>query len=115
MPLVHTPRSVIRVWYHLLDGAKRFGELRRLIPQANRQTLAMQLRDLERMGVLRREASVQGLLKVEYSLTELGQQSGPMLREMYGWGRRFCERIGVEYDWPVSDAAACLSVTREAS
>jgi DNA-binding HxlR family transcriptional regulator len=106
------------IWYLLLDGARRFGELRRLIPAANQQTLATQLRYLERMGVLRRQASVQGPLKVEYSLTELGQRSGPMLREMYGWGRWFCAQIGIEYDWPVDDGTACpprLSITREAS
>lgn len=100
------------IWYLLLDGARRSSELQRLIPGANRQTLATQLRDLERMGVLRRG---RGPLKVEYSLTELGQRSGTMLREMYAWGRWFCGQIGIEYDWPVSDAVACLPITREAS
>jgi DNA-binding HxlR family transcriptional regulator len=91
------------IWYHLFSGTKRFGELQRLIPQASRQTLTMQLRELERMGVLHRQASVQGPPKVEYSLTELGRKSEPTLRQMYAWGRWCCEQIGVEFDWPVSD------------
>lgn len=98
-------RWTIWIWYSLLNGPKRFGELQRLLPQASRQVLAIQLRELKRMGVLRRQASTRGPLKVEYSLTELGQESGPVLRDMYAWGRWFCEQAGLEYDWPVSDEA----------
>jgi DNA-binding HxlR family transcriptional regulator len=93
------------IWYHLFSGPKRFGELQQLLPQANRQTLTVQLRELEQMGVLRRQPSAQMPPKVEYSLTELGQQSESMLRQMYAWGRWCCEQIGVEYEWPVSAEA----------
>ena len=98
-------RWTIWIWFHLLSGTKRFGELQRLLPQASRQVLAMQLRELERMGVLHRRASLQGPLKVEYSLTELGQQSGPMLRQMYAWGRWFCDQLDLTFEWPVGDEA----------
>jgi DNA-binding HxlR family transcriptional regulator len=91
------------IWYHLLSGPKRFCELQRLIPRANRQTLALQLRELEEMGVLYRKVVMQGSPKVGYALTELGQRSEPLLRQMYAWGRWYCERSGLEYDWPVSD------------
>jgi DNA-binding HxlR family transcriptional regulator len=91
------------IWYYLFSGNKRFSELQRLIPQASRQTLTLQLRELEQMGVLYRQVSVQGPPKVEYALTELGQMSEPMLRQMVAWGRWCCEQIGVEFDWPVSD------------
>lgn len=93
------------IWYHLLSGTKRFGELQKLLPQASRQMLTIQLRELEQMGLLHRQASVQGPPKVEYTLTELGQKSESMLRQMYAWGRWCCDQIGVEYEWPVSDEA----------
>src|SRR5437868_1111269 len=93
------------IWYHLLSGTKRFGELQRLLPLASRQTLTMQLRELERMGVLDRQASMQGPPMVAYSLTELGRKSEPVLRQMFAWGRWCCEQIGVEFDWPVCDKA----------
>jgi DNA-binding HxlR family transcriptional regulator len=93
------------IWYHLFSGPKRFGELQQLLPQANRQTLTVQLRELEQMGILQRQAFAQMPPKVEYALTELGQQSESMLRQMYAWGRWCCEQIGVEYEWPVSDEA----------
>lgn len=101
------------VWYHLLSGPKRFGELQRLLPQANRQTLTVQLRELEQMGVLYRQPSAQMPARIEYTLTELGQQSEPMLRQMYAWGRWCCEQLGVEYDWPVGDEAQDRDVTEK--
>jgi DNA-binding HxlR family transcriptional regulator len=64
-------RLKMQIWYHLLSGTKRFGELQRLIPEASRQMLTMQLRDLEQMGVLHRQAYAQMPPKVEYSLTAL--------------------------------------------
>jgi DNA-binding HxlR family transcriptional regulator len=94
------------IWYHLLSGPKRFGELQQQLPQANRQTLTVQLRELEQMGVLHRQASARVPAKVEYVLTDLGQQSEAMLRQMYAWGKWCCEQIGVTYDdWPVGDEA----------
>jgi DNA-binding HxlR family transcriptional regulator len=93
------------IMYHLLSGTKRFGELQRLLPGVSRQVLMLQLRELEQMGVLHRQASVQGSPKVEYSLTELGQKSEPMFRQLYAWGRWTCDQFGLEYDWPVSDEA----------
>jgi DNA-binding HxlR family transcriptional regulator len=93
------------IWYHLLSGTKRFGELQRLLPKASRQVLIMQARELEQMGVVRRQVCAQEAPKVEYTLTELGKQSEPMLRQMYAWGRWFCGQAGLEFDWPVSDDA----------
>jgi DNA-binding HxlR family transcriptional regulator len=93
------------ILYHLLSGTRRFGEVRRLLPEVSRQMLTIQLRELEQMGVLHRQTCVQGSLKVEYTLSELGQRSEPMLRQLYAWGRWCCEQIGLEYEWPVSDDA----------
>ncbi len=93
------------IWYHLFSGPKRFSEVQRHLPQASRQMLTLQLRQLEQMGVLHRQISVQGPSKVEYTLSELGQRSAPMLRQMYAWGRWCCEQVDLEYNWPASDEA----------
>lgn len=93
------------IWYHLLDGPKRFSEVQRHLPQASRQMLTIQLRELEQMGVLHRQISAQGSPKGAYQLSELGWASESMLRQLYAWGRWCCEQIGLEYDWPVSDEA----------
>lgn len=98
-------RWKIWIWYLLLSGPKRFGEMQRLLSPVSRQVLAGELRDLERMGVLRRHAYVEGTLKVEYALTDLGQRSEPILRQTYTWGKWACEQLGVEYEWPLTWAA----------
>ena len=86
-------RLKLRIGYHLLSGTKRFGELQRLIPDASRQMLTIQLRELEQMGILHRRVYAQMPPKVEYSLTEQGWFSEPMLRQLNAWG----EQIGLAF------------------
>lgn len=103
--MILSGRWMVWIWYHLFSGPKRFSDLLHLLPQANHQTLAARLRELEQIGVVRRTATTRGALKVEYSLTERGAQSEPMLRATYAWGRWFCDQMGLEFDWPLSDEA----------
>lgn len=93
------------IWYQLFRGPKCFSEVQKLLPQISRRMLTLELRELEQMGVLHRHFSVQGPLKVEYTLTTLGRNSEPMLRQIYAWGRWTCDRLGLEYDFPVMDEA----------
>lgn len=86
-------RLKLQICYHLLSGTKRFGELQRLIPQASRQMLTLQLRDLERMGMLQRQVYTQMPPKVEYFLTAQGWSAEPMLRQLNAWG----EQIGMAF------------------
>lgn len=81
----------LQIGFHLLSGPKRFGELQRLIPEASRQMLTLQLRDLEQLGLLHREVYAQVPPKVEYSLTEVGRATEPALRQLNAWG----EVIGI--------------------
>ena len=77
--------------HHLLDGTKRFNELRRLIPSITQRMLTSQLRELERTGIVHREVYPQVPPKVEYSLTELGRTLEPVLWVMHDWGKGFIE------------------------
>ena len=86
-------RLKLQIGYHLLSGTKRFGELQRLIPEASRQMLTMHLRELEQMGMLHRQVYEQMPPKVEYSLTEQGWRSEPMLRQLNAWG----EQMGLAF------------------
>src|SRR5947209_2175191 len=91
------------ILYHLLSGTKRFGELQRLLPQASRQMLTIQLRELEQVGLLSRKASIQqGLPKVEYSLTELGWSIKPLFRQMHTWWQWYSNQVGPDFDWSTS-------------
>lgn len=74
------------ILYHLLDGTKRFGELRCMMPFVTQRVMTLQLRELEAVGLVHREVYAVVPPKVEYSLTELGLTLGPILRMMQEWG-----------------------------
>lgn len=74
------------IWW-LQDGAKRFGELRRAIPDISPKVLTQQLRQLERDGLVDREQFVEIPPKVVYELTELGRSTVPVLDAIATWWR----------------------------
>ncbi|HZT98537.1 MAG TPA: winged helix-turn-helix transcriptional regulator [Ktedonobacteraceae bacterium] len=95
----------IGIWHHLLNGPKRFGALQHLLPGVSRRMLTRELHELEQMGIVQRQASLQTDSKREYALTPLGQNAAPVLHELSSWGRWTCEQLGLEYDWSIIDQA----------
>ena len=77
---------------HLLDGTKRFNELRRLVPGATQRMLTLQLRELEEHQVIQRVVYPQVPPKVEYSLTEFGRTLEPIICLMRDWGETYQQR-----------------------
>jgi len=76
------------ITFHLLQGTRRFGELRRLIPDATQKMLTQQLREMERDGIVARKIYHQVPPKVEYSLTPYGRTLEPVMAELCKWGKR---------------------------
>ncbi|GIP22048.1 hypothetical protein J22TS3_23230 [Paenibacillus sp. J22TS3] len=74
------------ILYHLIDGAKRFNELRKICPAITQRMLTLQLRELEQDGVVHREVYQQVPPKVEYSLTAFGRTLEPIILSMKRWG-----------------------------
>lgn len=74
---------------HLLDGRKRFGELRRLTPNATERMITLQLRELEADGVVARQVYAEVPPRVEYELTDFGRSLAPLLELMQDWGAAF--------------------------
>jgi DNA-binding HxlR family transcriptional regulator len=78
--------------YHLLDGKKRFNELRRLFPTVTQRILTNQLREMERAGIVQRKIYPEIPPRVEYSLTTLGESLRPLLIFARDWGNGYMER-----------------------
>ena len=72
--------------YHLIDGEKRFNELRRICPAITQRMLTLQLRELEEDGLVHREVYHQVPPRVEYSLTPFGRTLVPIIQAMKEWG-----------------------------
>jgi DNA-binding HxlR family transcriptional regulator len=80
------------ILFHLLDGKKRFNELRRLIPSVTLRMLTLQLRELEQDEVVVRTVYPQVPPKVEYSLTDFGKSLKPILLKLRDWGQPIMTR-----------------------
>ena len=72
--------------YHLNEGDRRNGQLRRAIPEITQKMLTQQLRELERDGLVEREVFPVVPPRVDYKLTDLGISVLPVLEAMASWG-----------------------------
>ena len=77
--------------WHLHDGVRRYGELRRMTPGITGKMLTQQLRELERDGILERTVYDQKVPKVEYSFTAYGETLRPVLKSLCDWGKKHGE------------------------
>ena len=82
------------ITHYLLEGTKRFGELRRLMPESTQKVLTQQLREMERDGLVARRVYHQVPLKVEYSLTPYGLTLRSVMRELCAWGEKHRAKVG---------------------
>lgn len=79
---------------YLLDEPRRYGELRRLMPEITEKMLIQELRDLENDAIVVRTVHQTVPPRVDYSLTEQGQRVRPVFAELLGWGVQYLGREG---------------------
>jgi len=73
----------------LINGTKRFGELKKSIGSVSQKVLTAQLRDMEASGLVFRKVYAEVPPKVEYTLTETGNSLKPILDAMLEWGNDY--------------------------
>ena len=78
----------------LMDGTKRFGELKKSIGTVSQKVLTAQLRDMEEKGLLTRKVYAEVPPRVEYALTETGYSLKPILDSMWAWGADYQAKNG---------------------
>ncbi|OWV76985.1 transcriptional regulator [Rhizobium sp. J15] len=64
---------------------RRFGELRRMLPDISQRMLTQTLRDLQRDGYIGREVFPTKPPSVEYSMTDLGRSLYQPLSQLLNW------------------------------
>jgi DNA-binding HxlR family transcriptional regulator len=73
--------------YDLAADTRRFRELEQSCSGISSRTLAERLRALERAGIVRRRSYPESPPRVEYELTEKGQDLLPIIDAMTAFGR----------------------------
>lgn len=74
----------------LLDGTKRFGELKKATG-ASQKSLTTNLREMENDGLVERKVFPEIPPRVEYTLSDIGYSLAPVLDSMAQWGTDYTE------------------------
>lgn len=82
-------RWKVLIIQNLLDGTKRFGELKRELGTITQKVLTSNLRLLEEKGILVRKVYAQIPPRVDYSLTQLGYELKPVIDSMIAWAEEY--------------------------
>ena len=75
----------------LEDGKLRFSELRNRINGITERMLTLQLRELEKDGLITRTVYAEVLPRVEYEMTEIAKELIPIWAELSEWGAKHRE------------------------
>ncbi|MDH5377769.1 MAG: helix-turn-helix transcriptional regulator [Gammaproteobacteria bacterium] len=81
------------ILFHLIDGEKRFNELKRLMPAVTQRMLTLQLRELEKDKIVERKVYAEVPPKVEYKLSPFGETLLPILKSLENWGNQYLNKL----------------------
>lgn len=74
--------AILRV---MLDGATRFNEVKRAVPELSDKMLSERLKELEGEGIVERVVSPTTPVRIDYRLTEKGRALEPVLEGIGAW------------------------------
>lgn len=75
------------ILYHLLGETLRFNELSRRVGNVTQRSLTKQLREMEADGIVHRKVHAVVPPRVDYSLTDKGQQLRGVVEALHAWGQ----------------------------
>ena len=104
--------KVLIVW-HLSFRSHRFAELRDLLPGVSEKVLTAQLRQLEHDGLIRRHSAGTRSPRVDYTLSNAGNELIPVMEAMCEWAQK---HLGVPSTLPrlrVQPDTALTAVQKE--
>ncbi|WP_373864074.1 winged helix-turn-helix transcriptional regulator [Nocardia mexicana] len=83
----------LHLMWVLGEGPQRFGQIRKMLDGVSEKVLAENLRHLETAGVVHREIYPEVPPRVEYSLTERGEELATALRPLEAWGEKHRDHL----------------------
>ncbi|MGP4103783.1 winged helix-turn-helix transcriptional regulator [Nonomuraea sp. KM90] len=96
------PRTVLDIFTNkwtglvmgaLLDGSRRFNELRRMLDGITQKMLSQTLRTLERDGLVTRTVYPTIPPRVDYELTDLGRSAIGVLQAIGAWAGEHADQV----------------------
>ena len=99
-PLYHEAAELIgRRWTGaivraMMDGAVRFGDIAAAIPGISDRMLSERLKELETEGLAMRTVYPEHPVRIEYRLTEKGQDLGAVMDAIATWAHRWLASEG---------------------
>jgi DNA-binding HxlR family transcriptional regulator len=78
--------AILRV---LMDGPLRFSQIGAAVPELSDRLLSERMKELEARGIVERTVIPGPPLRVEYSLSQMGQELEPALSELQLWASRW--------------------------
>ena len=79
----------------LIDRTLRYGEIKKLIPNASHKMLIQHLKELEDDGIIEKKIYPVVPPKTEYSLTSSRKMLIPAIKELNKWGIEYLERMNI--------------------
>ena len=73
----------------LLNGSLYYRELGSAVPGMSDRLLSQRLRELEAAGIVERRVHQGPPARVSYSLTDVGRELEPAIRELHDWAQRW--------------------------
>lgn len=77
---------IVRV---LLDGPKRFKDIKKQIPDMSDRILTERMKELEQLGILNRRVYPESPVRVEYELTDKGKDLEMVIQSIQHWGEKW--------------------------
>ena len=81
-------RWTIQILREMFRGAKQFNRFHDNIKGITPKMLSLRLKELEKYGIIKRRIVSEYPIKVEYELTELGNELGPLLLQAAAFSMR---------------------------
>ena len=78
----------------LMEGTRRFGELKKSLGSITQKVLTANLRQMEDTGLLTRKVYAEVPPRVEYTLTDTGYSLRPVLDAIAAWGAEYKRKNG---------------------